>query len=71
VIHRTSVRLPAPKPRVFCISDKEEVEPMEHWGIYIAYGWLATLVLAFTDAVRAIQKGPQPQPQRSEPYTHN
>ncbi len=61
----------APKPRVSSISDIEKVEPMEHWGIYIAYGWLATLVLAFTDAARAIRKGPQPQPQPSESYTHN
>jgi hypothetical protein len=44
---------------------------MHHWGIYLAYGWLATLVLAFTDAVQAIRKGPQPQPQPSESYTHN
>ncbi len=44
---------------------------MDHWGIYIAYGWLVTLVLALTDAVQAIRKGPQPQPQPSESYTHN
>ena len=39
---------------------------MEHWGIYIAYGWLATIILAFTDAVQAIRKGPQPQLQPSD-----
>jgi len=32
---------------------------MEHWGIYVAYGWLATIVLGVVDAVRAIRKGPQ------------
>ncbi|MGA3055873.1 MAG: hypothetical protein ABSD63_16835 [Candidatus Korobacteraceae bacterium] len=31
---------------------------MEHWGIYIAYGWLATIIWAFVDAVQAIRKGP-------------
>jgi hypothetical protein len=35
---------------------------MEHWGIYLAYGWLATIVLGVVDAVRAIRKGPQLQP---------
>ncbi len=35
---------------------------MEHWGIYLAYGWLATIVLGIADAVQAIRKGPQPQP---------
>jgi len=44
---------------------------MENWGIYIAYGWLATILLAFTDAVRAIRKGPQPAPQPAEPATRN
>ena len=39
---------------------------MEHWGIFVAYGWLATILLAFTDAVRAIRKGPQPQLQAWE-----
>ena len=45
---------------------------MEHWGIYIAYAWLATIIFAFTDAVQAIRKGPHPQPQSqpSEPDTH-
>jgi|GEM_PF-2440872 len=45
---------------------------MEHWGIYLAYGWLAMLILAFTDAVQAIRKGPRPQPksQLSKPDTH-
>jgi len=36
---------------------------VEHWGIYIAYAWLATIMWAFIDAVQAIRKGPQPQPQ--------
>ena len=27
---------------------------MYHWGIYIAYAWLATIIWAFTDAVQAI-----------------
>lgn len=35
---------------------------MEHWGIYLAYGWLATIVLGVVDAVQAIRKGPQLQP---------
>ena len=35
---------------------------MEHWGIYLAYGWMATIILAFTDAVQAIRKGPHAQP---------
>ena len=30
---------------------------MEYWGIYIAYGWLATIVLAFTDACRPFGRG--------------
>jgi hypothetical protein len=41
---------------------------MEHWGIYIAYAWLATIVWAFADAAQAIRKGPQLQP--SEPSFH-
>jgi hypothetical protein len=44
---------------------------MEHWGIYIAYAWLATIVYAFADAVLAIRKGPQTQPQPSEPRHQN
>ena len=44
---------------------------MDHWGIYVAYGWLATIILAFTDAVEAIRKGPQPQSNPSESYNHN
>jgi hypothetical protein len=44
---------------------------MYHWGIYIAYAWLATIIWALTDAVQAIRKGPQLQPQPSEPYVHN
>ncbi len=39
-----------------------------HWGIYITYAWLGTIIWAFTDAVQAIRKGPQLQPQRSVPY---
>jgi len=50
-----------------------EVEPMERWGIYVAYAWLATIMWAFVDAAQAIRKGPQPQPQPlpSEPRNHN
>jgi len=44
---------------------------MEHWGIYIAYAWMATIVYAFVDAVQAIRRGPQPQPQLLEPSGHN
>ncbi len=44
---------------------------MEHWGIYVAYGWLATIILAFTDAVQAIRKGPQPAPEPPERLTDN
>jgi hypothetical protein len=44
---------------------------MEHWGIYVAYGWLATIILAFTDAVQAIRKGPQPVPAPPERHTDN
>jgi hypothetical protein len=36
---------------------------MEHWGIYLAYGWMATIVLGVVDAVQAIRKGPQLQPE--------
>ncbi len=43
---------------------------MDHWGIYVAYAWTATIVYAFADAVQAIRKGPQPQPLRSEPSSH-
>ena len=42
---------------------------MEHWGIYLAYAWLATIVLGVTDAVQAIRKGPQPQ--TVAPHAHN
>jgi len=42
---------------------------MEHWGIYVAYVWMATIVYAFADAVHAIRKGPQPQPQPLEPHS--
>ena len=44
---------------------------MYHWGIYIAYAWLATIIWALTDAVQAIRKGPHLQPQPSEPYVHS
>ena len=47
---------------------------MDHWGIYIAYAWLATIILAFADAVQAIRRGPQLHLQPSEPlqrYNHN
>ncbi len=43
---------------------------MEHWGIYVAYGWLATIVWAFADAVQAVRKGPQLEAESSEPFTH-
>jgi hypothetical protein len=36
---------------------------MEHWGIYLAYAWMGTIILGLVDAVRAIRKGPQPQAQ--------
>jgi len=58
------------KPAIASCLDERRIEPMEHWGIYFAYGWLATLILAFTDAVQAIRKGPDPQPS-SEPDIHN
>jgi hypothetical protein len=46
---------------------------MEHWGIYVAYAWLATIMWAFIDAVQAVRKGRQPQPSAasSEPRDHN
>ncbi len=46
---------------------------MEHWGIYVAYGWLATIIWAFVDAVQAIRKGPPPQlqPLPVESYKDN
>ncbi|MGA2903106.1 MAG: hypothetical protein ABSD98_04695 [Candidatus Korobacteraceae bacterium] len=46
---------------------------MEHWGIYVAYAWLATIMGAFIDAVQAIGKGPQSQlqPLPAESYNHN
>ena len=34
---------------------------MEHWGIYAAYAWMATIIYAFADAVQAIRRAPQPQ----------
>ena len=40
---------------------------MEHWGIYVAYAWLATIFYAFADAVQAIRKGPQLQPLEAPP----
>jgi hypothetical protein len=39
-----------------------------HWGIYIAYAWLGTIIWAFTDAVQAIWRRPQPQPLPSVPH---
>jgi hypothetical protein len=30
---------------------------MEHWGIYVAFAWTATIVYAFVDAVHAIRGG--------------
>jgi hypothetical protein len=50
---------------------RRKVGPMEHWGIYVAYAWLATVIFAFTDAVRAIRKGPSAQPQPPASYNHN
>jgi len=44
---------------------------MEHWGIYVAFAWLATIFYAFADAVQAIRKGPQQQSQPLEPHSHN
>jgi len=44
---------------------------MEHWGIYIAYAWLATIIWAFVDAVQAIRKGPQPTATAVGAYPHN
>ena len=44
---------------------------MEHWGIYVAYAWMATIVYAFADALQAIRKGPQQQPQVLEANGHN
>ena len=39
---------------------------MEHWGIYVAYAWMATIVYAFIDAVNAIRNRPQFQPAESQ-----
>ena len=44
---------------------------MEHWGIYVAYAWTATIVFAIVDAVLAIRKGPQPQPAEASPPKAN
>ena len=46
---------------------------MKHWVIYIAFAWLGTIILGGVDAVRAVRKGPQPQPQPlvSEPHRQN
>ena len=41
---------------------------MEHWGIYLAYAWMGTIILGLVDAVRAIRKGPQPQAQPLGPH---
>ena len=35
---------------------------MEHWGIFVAFAWLAVLVYASSEAIYAIRRGPQPQP---------
>jgi len=40
---------------------------MEHFGIYVAYAWMATIIYAFVDALQAIRKGPQLQPQPLDP----
>lgn len=53
------------------IAGIEREKPMGHWGIYIAYAWMATILWAFTDAVQAIQKRPPLRPQPAEPYTRN
>jgi len=42
---------------------------MGAWGIYIAYGWLVTIIFIFSDAEQAIRKAPQPQ--LLEPHSHN
>lgn len=45
---------------------------MEHWGIYVAYAWLATIMWAFIDAVQAIRKGTQQlQPLPAKSHNHN
>jgi hypothetical protein len=44
---------------------------MERWGIYLAYAWLATIILGVVDAVQAVRRGPQPQPQPSEAHSRN
>ncbi len=36
---------------------------MEHWGIYLAYAWMGTIILGVVDAVQAVRKGPQVEPQ--------
>jgi hypothetical protein len=43
---------------------------MEHWGIYIAYAWLATIIWALTDAVQAIRKGRSLSPRRHTSTTN-
>ena len=44
---------------------------MEHWGIYVAFAWLATIAYAFADAVQAIRKGSLQQCQILEPHSHD
>jgi hypothetical protein len=39
---------------------------MQHWGVYVAYAWMATIVYAFMDAVQAIRRGPQLQAAESQ-----
>ncbi len=51
--------------------DREVEHTWNTGGIYVAYGWLATIILAFTDAVRAIREGPQPEPQPVMPETRS
>jgi len=34
---------------------------MGPWGICIAYGWLVTIIVIFSEFVQAIRKTPQPQ----------
>ena len=35
---------------------------MEHWGIYVAFAWLAVLVCSSAEAIYATRRAPQPQP---------
>jgi hypothetical protein len=40
---------------------------MDHWGIYIAYTWTATIVWAVADDVLVIRRIPEPCPQHGTP----